>query len=132
MTVSYKDETDLKGFSVTLDETLTTKKCDGTLFDNFGQDATSTITITVCAAAKGLRTSFAGTSVNDACQVYLKPATGEVFYLNGTALDANDRILCNDPDVSDTISGVCRQTGSGTYSWFWEVVRGTSFSDGGQ
>lgn len=62
---------------------------------------------------------------------YLKPQVGDIIILDGTALDAGDQILISGASLYDQLTCYTIQTGASTYKLMAEIVRGTSFSDGG-
>jgi len=57
-------------------------------------------------------------TVGDEFQIDLEPSAGEIFYLNGTAMAADEHIQNTADTLGDTITGACVNI-NGTLRWMW-------------
>ena len=107
--------------------TLIASEVSGTSINNDGQSAEMTLTLPTAVAGYQF-TYFLGTAAQTS---HIKPATGEIIVLDGTALDANDKVSNNgaSSEVGDMIRFLARTSG-GTVKWFAYTIIGT-WTDGG-
>jgi hypothetical protein len=107
--------------------TATAQQVRGTLINNYGQSAEETITLPVAAVGYKF-ILMVGTA--SGYPLYLKPASSDVIYLDGTALTTNYKIGLSVPAVGNYVTCWTFQTGLTAYSWSCTTGSGSWISMG--
>lgn len=101
--------------------TLTTAEVTGTIINNYGQSADTTLTLPT--AAKGLTFMVVlGTEV--AKYFHIKPNANDKIYLNGTAGADGGYVGVSSAKAGNAISFTSFQTGTDTYDWLAVSIAG--------
>jgi hypothetical protein len=106
---------------------LSVAQCSGTSINNYGQGAANTQTLPTCAPGLNGLATIITTGMG---AFSLKPASGEIIILDGTALAADHKVSLATPALGDGFSFIGAKNGVGTYVWIVRTVQGVS-SDGG-
>ena len=105
---------------VTATGSLTAAQVNGTLVTNYGMASNGDTTLPAVSS----RTRFSIVTEAASQAWSLKPPSGELFILDGTALDANDEIdignVAGDHGILIRI-----RTGAATYRWCFYSIEGT-------
>lgn len=107
-------------------DTLTVAEMTSTIMSNFGQGAAMTLTLP--AAAAGLNSIATVFTTGNA--IHFKAGPNDKIYLNGVALDDEDKVSNATPAAGDSITIVAFKTGASTWDWLIFVGVGT-WIDGG-
>uniref|UniRef100_A0A6M3KHE8 Uncharacterized protein n=1 Tax=viral metagenome TaxID=1070528 RepID=A0A6M3KHE8_9ZZZZ len=107
-------------------DSIKVAECKGTLINNYGQGAASTLTLPT--AVEGYALQIVITDTDDS--LYIDVQGTDKFYLDGVALDDGDRVTNGTPAVGDMISIISVQTGASEWNWIANTIKGT-WADGG-
>lgn len=105
---------------------LAASECYGTVINNYGQGAASTLTLP--AAVVGLSFMLLVSTTGNA--LHIKAGAGDKLYLDGTALDDGDKVSLATPAVGNCATFFTFQTGASAYDWYCNTINGV-FTDGG-
>ena len=94
---------------------LTDNETQNKLISNYKASGADHVFTMPAATSRGNVTFVVG----DEFQVDIEPDTGENFYLNGTAMAANEHIQNTADTLGDTIVGVCVNV-NGSYVWMFK------------
>ena len=108
-------------------DTLTAAECAGTIISNYGQGAENTQTLPT--AAVGLN-GIVVIGTSGAGAFHLKAGASDKIYLDGTALDDEDKVSLATPAVGNFFTYFAFQTGASAYDWIVDTGEGT-LTDGG-
>ena len=117
----------LKEIIVSSTGELPVEDCSGTILTNYGQTAENTQTLPTAEAGLNF-TAVIGSAGQGA--FHIKPAEDDKIYLNGTALDIEDKVSLSTPDYGDSIMFFTVKTGAIEWDWVAKAIAGT-WTDGG-
>ena len=100
--------------------------CNGSILNNWGQEAEATLTLPV--AASGLH--FKVIISESTYALHIKANTDDKIILDGTALDNADKVSLASPAVADSAFFFTFQTGASKWNWACQTITGT-WTDGG-
>jgi hypothetical protein len=106
---------------------LTAAQVNGTVINNYGQTAANTQTLPPAATGLGGAVVIATSGMG---AFNLKPATGDIIWLSGTALSANHKVSFGTPAVGNFFTFFSFKTGTSTWAWLVMLISGT-LTDGG-
>jgi len=93
---------------------LTTAETTNTVVSNYKSSGADHV-FTMCAAHAAGNVMFV---IGDEFQVDIEPDSGDLFYLNGTAMAADEHIQNTADTLGETITGVCANI-NGTMRWMF-------------
>jgi hypothetical protein len=117
----------LKEITKSSTATLTAAECKGTVINNLGQTAETTLTLPTCEAGLNFLLQV---STSGAGAVHIKAGASDKHYFDGVTLDDGDKVSISTPAVGDCFAMTAIQTGESSWDWMTSTVSGYAI-DGG-